>query len=220
VQAAIDAAAPDDTLVLCAGDYAGNVTIDRDLMLIGAGDDRLGQTRLMGTGGGSVVTITAETLVKLQLLRITGGDATEDGGGIVNHGTLTLNGCTVSGNTADENGGGIYNASDGFANFTLCTIIQNEGKTGGGIYNNGTLWLNDSDITANAAYNGGGVYNGLAASITLMNGTSITGNTSTGFPGGGIRNHGTINTSDTWDGSISGNIPDNCVDVNGTGCPA
>ena len=98
---------------------------------------------------------------------ITGGNCKGDAGGILNTGTLTLNGVKVSGNQATGSGGGIHNT--------------------------GTLTINDGSIIAsNAAdYHGGGVYN--MGTLTL-NGGSITGNTA-GRQGGGILQNGVMNIS-------------------------
>ncbi len=73
---------------------------------------------------------------------ITGG-ASWNGGGICNHGTLTIEGGTISGNKALHNtyggGGGIYNGSYQGSKATLTlkggVISHNEARNGGGIYN-------------------------------------------------------------------------------------
>ena len=73
---------------------------------------------------------------------ITGG-ASWNGGGICNHGTLTLESGTISGNKALHNtyggGGGIYNGSYNGSKATLTltggVISNNEARNGGGVYN-------------------------------------------------------------------------------------
>ena len=73
---------------------------------------------------------------------ITGG-ASWNGGGICNHGTLTLKGGTISGNKSLHNryggGGGIYNGSYNGSKATLTltggVISNNEARNGGGVYN-------------------------------------------------------------------------------------
>jgi hypothetical protein len=57
---------------------------------------------------------------------------------------------------------------------------------GGGVYNQGTLTLSNSTLSANSAYYGGGIYNG--GSLTVSNST-LSGNSSGGL-GGGIDNNG------------------------------
>jgi len=62
-----------------------------------------------------------------QLHTVSGNTATGDGGAIINTGTLTLTGCTLSGNTARD-GGAIRND----ANLTLtgCTLSGNTVRPG------------------------------------------------------------------------------------------
>ncbi|NER20285.1 MAG: DUF4347 domain-containing protein [Symploca sp. SIO1C2] len=67
------------------------------------------------------------------------GGPGNNGGGIFNRGTLTLNNSTVSGNTANFRGGGIYNSGmvANAANVTLnsSTVSGNTAGSGGGIFN-------------------------------------------------------------------------------------
>ena len=73
---------------------------------------------------------------------ITGG-ASWNGGGICNHGTLTVEGGTISGNKSLHStyggGGGIYNGSYNGSKATLTlkggVIAYNEARNGGGVYN-------------------------------------------------------------------------------------
>ena len=73
---------------------------------------------------------------------ITGG-ASWNGGGICNHGTLTVEGGTISGNKSLHNtyggGGGIYNGSYNGSKATLTlkggVIAYNEARNGGGVFN-------------------------------------------------------------------------------------
>lgn len=139
--------------------------------------------------------------------RITGGkQKNEYGGGIVNHGTLTLEGGTIADNTADQGGGGIYNTGSltisdcaisgnktersgtnggGILNETgaeLCmkggTITDNSASFGGGIANKGRLTLENGEITGNqAAANGGGIYLDDAAELTEITGGKVKDNT-------------------------------------------
>jgi hypothetical protein len=196
-EAVTDPAGP-TTIRICAGDYRGGFTIRRDVQLIGAGDgDGAGDTILTGTGILSVVTILQGLHVTLRGLRITGGEATGNGGGIlVNGSQVTLRDCTVTGNRATF-GGGILNTLDGL------------------------LTLDHTHVTANTGYSGGGIYNNIDATLILINGSHITGNRATqpyGNTGGGILNGGVLHPVG---GSITNNTPDDCIDdVNsGTGCP-
>jgi len=100
------------------------------------------------------------------------------GGGIYNHGTLHMAGCTVSGNTADVEGGGIDNI--GTLDMTNCTISGNvvpgnasEDNNGGGIYNHGEAVLINVTIANNrvtyAGSRGGGFANDNTETISFKN---------------------------------------------------
>ena len=72
---------------------------------------------------------------------------------------------------------------------------------GGGIYNYGILTLNNSTVSGNTSYNGGGILNYYAGNMTLNNST-VSGNTSRGTFGGGIYNFGTLTLNNS---TVSGN---------------
>ena len=80
-------------------------------------------------------------------VNLTNGSAAGDGGGILNHGAVTLTESSLSGNTATGNGGGLANADTPSgtapaATFTNSPVTNNTaGLDGGGIYNGqrGTL---------------------------------------------------------------------------------
>jgi predicted outer membrane repeat protein len=229
VQAAINEASAGATVSLCAGIYEGNVTIDRDVTLVGAGQGGVGQTRLEGAGSGRVVAIAPGRTVTLRNLRITGG-AVDVGTGIFNEGQLTLIDCSITRNNADGNGGGIYNVGDGTLALAGCTISANTSTGGGGgIFSVGTCTIVTSSITGNTGSSGGGLYNDNslyfdAALMTLTN-TTVSGNSAD--YGGGIDslstltlNAGTVerNTArvqggglDNWSGTatLSGSIKGN-----------
>lgn len=149
----------------------------------------------------------------------------DDGGAILNSGSLELTACTLSGNMGNH-GGAIRNAFPGRLFMTDCTFFDNEGQDdGGGLFNdgeaelsrchfvgNGTfsygagifneflLSLTDCTFDANFAnFSGGGLFNGSHAEL---DGCELTGNVSEGGFGGGIMNAGTLDASDT---SITGN---------------
>jgi hypothetical protein len=127
------------------------------------------------------------------------------GGGILNFGTLTISGCSVTGNFAvllygNEYGGGIYNA--GTLTVAGSTVSGNSAAPypdmgagygyGGGIYNAGTLTVMGSTVPYNSASTeGGGIYN--AGTATLSNST-LSGNFA-GVFGGGIYNASRLTVS-------------------------
>ena len=192
VQAAVADASGPSTITICPGTYTGNITIGRDVSLIGAGDgDGPGDSILQGTFGGRVVAINAGITATLQSVRITGGGP-DVGAGIFNEGDVTLTDCTLIGNDANGNGGGIYNTGDSTLALTGCTITMNSaGGAGGGIYNTGDCTMKSSSVTFNEAdSSGGGLSNSSSvyfndAQMTL---TDVTVSNNRGDYGGGIDN--------------------------------
>ncbi len=100
---------------------------------------------------------------------ITGGRSTY-GGGISNHGSLTLMGGTISSNLATGAGGGVYNAPSTVGGTPAQFDMQ------GGV------------ILGNWGADGGGIYNYRGSSVGISGGV-ISGNTSNAG-GGGLVNYG------------------------------
>ena len=100
---------------------------------------------------------------------ITGGRSTY-GGGISNHGSLTLMGGTISSNLATGAGGGVYNAPSKVGGTPAQFDMQ------GGV------------ILGNWGADGGGIYNYRGSSVGISGGV-ISGNTSNAG-GGGLVNYG------------------------------
>ena len=210
LQAAQDAASPGATLWV-RGTCTGTTEITKNLILTGQQPRGFTSPTLNGGGQGSVLTIDSGVTVTINTLTITGGSGTYVpeietvvGGGVLNNGSVTLNGTSITGNTAGTNGAGMLN----FGMLTLNGTSSVSGNTArqdsGGILSvSGSVTLNDtSSITDNSAPNGGGILN-LAGSVTLNNSGSITGNTA-GSVGGGIYNlFGTVTLNNS--GSITGN---------------
>ena len=179
--------------------------------------------------GYRVFAVEKNANVTLSGLTITGGEGAasagsgyagpydNEGGGILNLGTLTVSGCTVSGNYVDPQsgssyGGGIYNAgtlmvSNSTVSGNKATFISDVGlnpaptNDGGGIYNAGTMTVSNSTVSGNFANtDGGGIYN---AGTATVNGCMLTSNTA-GL-GGGIYNAGTAGALTILDSIFSGN---------------
>jgi uncharacterized repeat protein (TIGR01451 family) len=137
----------------------------------------------------------------------TGGTISDGRGGAIgfSSATLTLTDSVVSNSTATTEGGGIYDA--GTMTIQNSTITGNsvtglEGNGGGGIAVEDMLTMANSTVTGNTAgSNGGGIYNDDTALITN---TTITGNTAANF-GGGIYSESTTATNVTL---ASNNSPD------------
>lgn len=133
------------------------------------------------------------------------GNRATYGGGIYNQGTLTVSSSTLSNNKASSSGGGICNGGGVFLGGTMtvssCTLSANFATNGGGISNNiaRTATVTESTLSHNGATYGGGIYN--RGTITVS-GSTLTGNTATS-KGGGIYNTGKL--------TIHANIQNNNV---------
>ncbi|MGW7535964.1 hypothetical protein [Amycolatopsis sp. NPDC054798] len=120
----------------------------------------------------------------LKAVTFSGGQATGDGGGILNYGAVTLTGSTLSGNNAGGVGGGLYSTGTAAAaTFTSSTVKTNTAGQAGGVASvNGTLTLTSSVVNANTAtVNPGGIYY-VAGSATL-NTSTVTANIATNCTG-------------------------------------
>jgi len=91
------------------------------------------------------------------------------------------------GSVPDDVGGGILNAN-GDMRLTNATVVSNSAISGAGIYNDGELSLQNSQVIVNSAsLIGGGILNDTGASLSLAN-SQVRANTATA--GGGIYNTG------------------------------
>ena len=147
----------------------------------------------------------------------TGTNNEAKGGAVYNTGTFTMkNNSLIYTNEAKPTntggiayGGGVYNSSTGIFNMISGSKIYNNQAVptnnsatiglGGGVYNEGTFTMTDSEVGGNATNagntakkDGGGVYNtGSSASFTMQNDTgtsTIYKNTATTGSGGGVYN--------------------------------
>jgi hypothetical protein len=112
-----------------------------------------------------------------------------NGGGIDNHGLLTLRDSTISGNTSGS-GGGIYVGHSGLLTVANSTLSGNATEgSGGGIDVDGSVTVTNSTISGNIAERGGGgLFNqGLLEVID----TTVSNNTAMLFSGG-VSNGGTL----------------------------
>jgi CSLREA domain-containing protein len=146
------------------------------------------------------------------------------GGGILNHGSLTLNDATLSGNfaaTTSNGGGGVNN--DGAMTLNNTMFSNNSASNGGGIANAlGTMTLNNATLSSNSANaTGGAITNGSNGS-NGSNGT-ITINTSTlssnsARTGGGIATFGGVVTltNSALVGNLATNTGGGIFNLNGT----
>ena len=165
----------------------GDLDIVGDLTILG---DGAGTTTVEGAGLDRVFHVFAGATVEIRDLTIAFGSAGagQDGGGILNAGTLTLMRTEVVANQAGGAGGGIRNQG---ANAQL-TVVQsvlhgNEaGTVGGGIAAQGQMSLANVTLTNNtAATSGGGLYS-YAGLDAVINNATIVLNVATSQSGGGV----------------------------------
>ena len=207
IGAAIENAAPGDILSICAGTYAENLAIDKNITLEG---DVAGGVIIDGQAQGRVLTLGANAVVTLRNLTMINGLALdENGGGILNAGALVVEMSTIRNNEARnsasgaQSGGGIYNSgvlqlrnSLVLENHTAATApaAENAGQ-GGGIFNSGSVQIMDSVVRGNGAEGqGGGVYNSGALQIER---SQINANGGEATQGGGIFSRGLLEMTDS-----------------------
>ena len=134
-------------------------------------------------GGGIYVNGTAT----VNAATVTGNSST-NGGGIWDQGDLTLTGSEISSNTATQDGGGVSIDTKASLTVDQSELSKNTARDGGGLYNAGTLNVQNTSITDNQASgtDGHGLGGGICTygDMTLTGQTVISRNTAT--DGGGI----------------------------------
>ena len=203
-----------DTIILYGGTYSldlkgtdeddafsGDLDILAPLILLG---DNAEYTVIDGELWDRVIHIPdSGTQVTIAGVTIRQGAVNEEGGGILNNGSLSLKNCSIKWSEA-LTGGGIVN--NGTASIDNCSIFGNESRKGGGVYNTGSMTIKSSNIDDNdTEISGGGIIN---LGTMEINSSQVNGNYVSGYPGangGGIANGGTLTIKDS---TISSNIVD------------
>lgn len=154
------------------------------------------------TGDGGGILYHGENL-KLLGGKIAGNIAAGNGGGIWDSGKgIAMEGGEISGNTAAENGGGICAASGDDISMSGGVIKGNTAQNGGGVYHTALAFsMSGGEIFGNTAKNGGGIYARSSTGIRKT-GASIHDNTATGNGGGIYLARGQL---DMEGGKITGN---------------
>jgi hypothetical protein len=175
--------------------------IDKNLNIEGPGANSLAisggnQSQVFAVAHGAQVTLSGMTVENGKSFNASGfgfGGGYFDGGGILNNGTLTLSGDTLSGNVADYGNGGAI-ANYGALTVTGSTLSDNSATgDGGGIANYGILTVTGSSLSGNSAgHNGGGIATEYGGTATVA-GSTLSGNRATA--GGGIYNDGAMTLS-------------------------
>lgn len=152
IQAALDAAADGDTVLVAAGTYRENLVFrGRAVTVTSLSPQDPGvraRTVIDGTGRGATVTFDGQEPYDTVLagFTITGGtgrlvcvpnllgSAARAGGGIYlgDHCCPVIRNCVITGNRADL-GGGIYTSNVSRALIEDCTLVDNEAILGGGL---------------------------------------------------------------------------------------
>lgn len=191
---AANANADVDEIVLTAGEYRIQITGKDDSGSKGDFDLLEGvtirgadaSTTIINAGSNDrAFDLRGSASAAMSGITITGGNTTEDGGGIrvTKNAALTMNQVILSGNSTTKKGGGLYN--DGTAALTDVTVTANSaGTDGGGINNAGVLDLTNVTIASNTSSLGGGLFHDGAGSTLAMTSVTISGNTATSQGGG------------------------------------
>jgi len=173
----------------------GTLVLNKNLTITGPGAPLIS---VSGNEQRRVFTINSGAQVKLSGLTITQGRELNgnDGGGLANAGTLTLEQCTVSNNRvlSGHSGGGLQNT--GNAKLNDCTFTDNRSGLGNAIDNRGGMTINHCLISGNldlGANGSGGAIHNASAQALLINNSTIVSNQASSL-GGGLYNFSGVMT--------------------------
>ena len=170
-----------------SGDLLGALVDGLGSLLGGNDGDSVDQNRMAISGGDNARVFFVDT----------DPTAVGNSGNVTFQNLIVANGFAAAGDPENGNGAGIHNSTGAGTSSNRLTLINtlvtgNEstadaaGEGGGGIFNSGNLFLEDSDILGNSvtgtAGNGGGILNAGNLNVTRGN---ISGNTAL-RAGGGI----------------------------------
>jgi hypothetical protein len=174
------------TIQLITGTYPANLIITRSLTIQGEAADLV---RIQGSGAGPVISTAPGTDVTLQGLTLSDGAAgNQNGGGIVNEGSLIIQNVVIENNSTQASGGGINNLGD----LTLLdsTLKDNQaGDTAGAIFLGKGSHLTAANVTlsGNQAVNGGGAIAdsvlGITTTAAISNATIVQNSSQNGAGG-------------------------------------
>jgi beta-glucanase (GH16 family) len=172
---------------------SGQLAIDRSVTIDASAVPGL---VVSGNEASRVFQIAAGRTVAMNDIEIADGRGSPQGGGILNYGTLSLDRVVVRDNVQpaagpanfELGGGGIYNGAGATLNLTDSAVTDNTSlnQPAGGIYGffNSTINVTDSVIQGNLS---GDVAGGMRTlGDANISGSTIRGNTSSAWHGGGI----------------------------------
>ncbi|MBA3766375.1 MAG: thrombospondin type 3 repeat-containing protein [Acidobacteria bacterium] len=203
IQSAVNAAAPGDTIQVCAGTYTETVTVNKTLTLLGAQNGVDARTRaaapgtesvVNGAGGGFNITASNVVINGFTIEGASGPGIKSDGGqvlyNIIRNNTLGLyiddNGFqnTIRFNLFDSNNGAGTNSGMGiYSDSGADAVIVDSNKFTG--HNTASMSFDGGQIGANITNNQ--LVNDSSILLSLVTSPSITGNTITGSKSDAIR---------------------------------
>jgi hypothetical protein len=160
---------------------SGQLALTKDLSIVGLGANDLA---VSGNAASRILAIASGTNVSVSGLTLTEG-LSDQGGGIDNAGTLTLDHCAVTANVAQGDstttgqGGAVFNEPGATLKITQSLFRGNQVSGGmlgigfgGGLMNFGTATITGSRFSANQAAGGGSAY-GAGGAIANQNGANL-----------------------------------------------
>ena len=116
-----------------------------------------------------IFQVSSGGTLALSRMTLRHGDAGEqDGGAILNEGSLTLSACVLEANATQFDGGAIHNT--GTLSISASRLSNNAGLNGAALYNSGSLELTTTILADNATGGYGGMMGGGGALLNGRNG--------------------------------------------------
>lgn len=154
IQAAYNAAANGDKILVASGTFVGNVALgQKPIILEGAGPNL---TTVQGVGGPAISGSSLPRNTIIRSLRVTGGSL---GGIYLDSSSATIENCLIEGNTSTLGGGGVRGSSSSLL-LIDCVIRQNSSTLRGGGLDLDRGQVIGCTIVANSAPNGAGIDTG------------------------------------------------------------